>query len=113
MRLLAPAKINLHLRVGKQRDDGFHPLVSWMCSVGLFDTLVFERARREGFRLSCDAPTVASDQSNLVAKAAGALAGDSSIPKEETRRGSSVGGISAALDKQIPVGAGLGGGSSD
>ena len=40
MRLLAPAKINLHLRVGPPRAaDGFHPLVSWMCCVGLFDTL--------------------------------------------------------------------------
>jgi 4-diphosphocytidyl-2C-methyl-D-erythritol kinase len=39
MQLLAPAKINLHLRVGRRRDDGFHPLLSWMCTVGLFDTL--------------------------------------------------------------------------
>ena len=42
MHLLAPAKINLHLRVGRRRDDGFHPLLSWMCTVGLFDTLKLE-----------------------------------------------------------------------
>ena len=42
MELLAPAKINLHLRVGRRRDDGFHPLLSWMCTVGLFDTLKLE-----------------------------------------------------------------------
>ena len=42
MRLLAPAKINLHLRVGKRRDDGFHPLLTWMCTVGLFDILTLE-----------------------------------------------------------------------
>lgn len=42
MRLLAPAKINLHLCVGRRRDDGFHPLLTWMCTVGLFDTLTLE-----------------------------------------------------------------------
>ena len=42
MHLLAPAKINLHLRVGRRRDDGFHPLLSWMCTVGLFDRLALE-----------------------------------------------------------------------
>ena len=42
MELPAPAKINLHLRVGRRRDDGFHPLLSWMCTVGLFDTLKLE-----------------------------------------------------------------------
>src|SRR5688500_15610076 len=42
MRLLCPAKINLHLRVGRRRADGFHPLLSWMTTVGLFDTLTVE-----------------------------------------------------------------------
>src|SRR5688572_14785392 len=42
MRWLAPAKINLHLRVGKRRDDGFHPLCSWMVTIGLFDRLIFK-----------------------------------------------------------------------
>ena len=45
MRLLAPAKINLFLRsrpVGSGTADGFHPLVSWMCTVGLFDRLILE-----------------------------------------------------------------------
>src|SRR6266550_81911 len=43
LRLLCPAKINLHLRVGPRRRaaDGFHPLLSWMVTVGLFDTLEF------------------------------------------------------------------------
>src|SRR4051812_38361815 len=42
MRLLAPAKINLHLRGGPLQDDGFHPLLTWMVTVGLFDTLTIE-----------------------------------------------------------------------
>ena len=42
MRWLAPAKINLHLRVGRRRDDGYHPLCSWMVTIGLFDRLIFK-----------------------------------------------------------------------
>jgi 4-diphosphocytidyl-2C-methyl-D-erythritol kinase len=42
LRLPAPAKINLHLRVRKRRGDGFHPLLTWMCTVGLFDMLTLE-----------------------------------------------------------------------
>ncbi|HLL88558.1 MAG TPA: hypothetical protein VK324_04590, partial [Tepidisphaeraceae bacterium] len=55
-RFLAPAKVNLHLRVGPPRPDGFHPLLSWMCTVGLFDTLEirFERAGDAGIALAID-----------------------------------------------------------
>jgi 4-diphosphocytidyl-2-C-methyl-D-erythritol kinase len=42
MRWLAPAKINLHLRVGRRREDGYHPLCSWMVTIGLFDRLIFK-----------------------------------------------------------------------
>lgn len=42
MRVLCPAKINLHLRVGRRRNDGFHPLLTWMTTVGLFDRLTLE-----------------------------------------------------------------------
>jgi 4-diphosphocytidyl-2-C-methyl-D-erythritol kinase len=63
MRLLAPAKINLFLRVGPLNAgpvstgtaDGFHPLVSWMCTVGLFDTLILE-SRPAGARVAGPAP---------------------------------------------------------
>ena len=41
MRVNAPAKINLHLRVGPPTPDGFHPLLTWMVTVGLFDNLEF------------------------------------------------------------------------
>src|SRR5688572_12434940 len=43
MRQSCPAKINLHLRVGRRREDGFHPLLTWMTTVGLFDTLTVEK----------------------------------------------------------------------
>src|SRR5580693_4633939 len=91
MHLLAPAKINVHLRVGPTRSDGFHPLVSWMCTVGLFDRLKIvlaprdttlgdgEGAHGEGasgparrdpapLYLSSDTPGVPLDGTNLVAK---------------------------------------------
>src|SRR5581483_3495994 len=71
LRLLAPAKINLHLRVGPRRDDGFHPLLSWMTTIGLFDTLTLSPPRDPSAAvvLSCDDPALPCDSSNLVYKA--------------------------------------------
>jgi len=101
MHLLAPAKINLHLRVGRRRDDGFHPLLTWMCTVGLFDRLTLEAdadlvggvppaderagtgseppgdARRESVGLSIcgdgDRPDLPRDGRNLVVRIATAF----------------------------------------
>lgn len=115
MQVLAPAKINLHLRVGKRRDDGFHPLLTWMCTVGLFDKLIFERARQSDARplapmsLTCNRPDVPTDQSNLVLKAASGLAGLVATSASEQVAA----GLAVHLEKQVPHGAGLGGGSSD
>lgn len=110
MRVLAPAKINLYLRVGPPREDGFHPLLSWMCTVELFDTLIFERARPQGLSLSCDQADLSKDQSNLVCKAAASLMEWIARPPA---RAADPGGIAVSLHKKIPIGAGLGGGSSD
>src|SRR5258706_12858934 len=69
LRLAAPAKINLHLRVGPLAADGFHPLLSWMCTVGLFDTLTFScsPAVPPGtVSLQCDDPALPCDASNLI-----------------------------------------------
>src|SRR3954468_12131131 len=89
LRVLAPAKLNLHLRVGPLSADGFHPLLTWMCTAGLFDTLTFVRGARssdadraappadatpECFSLSTDHPTLPTDRRNLVVKVATALA---------------------------------------
>ena len=123
MRIPAPAKINLHLRVGPLRADGFHPLLSWMVTVGLFDTLTLKRRATQGMpagrgtrddpvALTCDHPTLPTDGRNLVVRAAAALADQASRVGE----GSTGGGItpvSAFLSKRVPSGAGLGGGSSD
>ncbi len=118
MRVLAPAKINLHLRVGPAREDGFHPLLSWMVTAGLFDTLVLRRIGRDeqradaahaDFTLSTDHPSLANDiAGNLVTRVATALA-------DTLRRNGegSIDAVSAYLIKRIPLGAGLAGGSSD
>lgn len=114
MQALAPAKINLHLRVGKRRDDGFHPLLTWMCTVGLFDKLIFERARLEPtapISLTCNRPDVPTDQSNLVLKAAAGLAALAARPT--TPAAQVTAGLAVHLEKHVPHGAGLGGGSSD
>src|SRR4051812_24781955 len=74
VRLRAPAKINLHLRVGPRRTDGFHPLLTWMATIGLFDTLSltldFTRNRSDGVVMSSDDPSLPCDHRNLVVKAA-------------------------------------------
>jgi len=104
MRVLAPAKINLHLRVGPRREDGFHSLLSWYVTVGLFDTLTFETASAGSVTsLTCDLPGLPCDERNLVMRVAAALAAEaaSATPQQ------------IVLSKKIPTGAGLGGGSAD
>src|SRR3954451_4885659 len=77
MQLLAPAKINLYLRVGPLGADGypgFHPLVSWMVTVGLFDTLTFERTEaNDVLRFTCDDTSLPTDHLNIVVRTATAL----------------------------------------
>jgi 4-diphosphocytidyl-2-C-methyl-D-erythritol kinase len=105
MRATAPAKINLHLRVGPPTADGFHPLNSWMVTVGLFDNLEFTPTPTPGVRLTCDDPAIPTDATNLVAKTATGLLDAANL--------SATTGVDIALRKRIPAGAGLGGGSSD
>jgi 4-diphosphocytidyl-2-C-methyl-D-erythritol kinase len=101
MRLLAPAKINLHLRVGPPRPDGFHPLLSWMCTAGLFDELEFQANPSGRIELECDDPAIPLDGRNLIVQAALAL------------RPAGQPGARIKLTKRIPAGGGLAGGSSD
>ncbi|HWE03289.1 MAG TPA: 4-(cytidine 5'-diphospho)-2-C-methyl-D-erythritol kinase [Tepidisphaeraceae bacterium] len=116
MRLLCPAKINLHLRVGGLRGDGFHPLLSWFCTTGLFDTLILKQAapfpaandERPLISLRCDSVDLPCDRRNLVVKVGDAWG------REAMATGmKGITTIVADLQKRIPAGAGLGGGSSD
>jgi 4-diphosphocytidyl-2-C-methyl-D-erythritol kinase len=97
----APAKLNLFLAVTGRRTDGFHDLVSVVATVDWGDSLRIEPA--EGFSLACDDPAVPLDGTNLVLKAAQAF----QIATGAKR------GAKFFLEKRIPMGAGLGGGSSD
>lgn len=100
--IFAPAKLNLFLAITGRRADGFHDLVSVVCQLDHGDTLRVE-PRASGFSLTCDDPAVPVDGTNLVLKAAAAFA---------ARTGWS-GGATFFLEKRTPMGAGLGGGSSD
>ncbi len=118
MRVLSPAKINLHLRVGPKQMDGFHPLVSWMVTVGLFDTLDFTLDTAGRVDLSCSDPSLPVDDQNLVVRAARMLQAEAT----RTSGGETSASCHAAgnrlgarieLFKAIPSGGGLGGGSSN
>ncbi|MFZ5564762.1 MAG: 4-(cytidine 5'-diphospho)-2-C-methyl-D-erythritol kinase [Thermodesulfobacteriota bacterium] len=102
MRVLSPAKINLFLHVTGKRADGYHDLFSLMCPISLFDELVFETTS-VGVSVQCNHPDIPSDDSNLAHRAATLFF--------ETARIRA--GVSITLTKNIPVAAGLGGGSSN
>ncbi len=108
LRVLAPAKVNLILRVLDRRPDGYHNLWSLMHTVGLADEL-HVRVRLDGdeVRLTCEDPVVPTDRRNLICRAAALVleqAAAQGVPKV---------GLDIALTKRVPVAAGLGGGSSD
>ena len=100
----APAKINLILRILDRRPDGYHNLWSVMHTVGLTDEVRIKVASSlPGIRLTCDTDELSSDQTNLVSKAAAAVLDHARLSV----------GVDLDLRKRIPMGAGLGGGSSD
>ncbi len=101
----APAKVNLTLHIIGKRADGYHDLDSVMQKLDLVDTVTLLRCENPGIQLSCPGSGLPEDESNLVWKAAVAFLQEACL--EETH------GISIVLDKNIPVAAGLGGGSSD
>ncbi len=98
-----PAKINLSLDVVSRREDGYHNLSMIMQEINLFDILTFEISEGSEIILTSTDDSVPTDDSNLINKAAKAFF-------DKT-------GISASarihLCKNIPMGAGLGGGSTD
>jgi len=96
------AKVNLHLRVLGKRGDGFHDIFAVFQSISLHDELTFERVDG-GTELTCDDPAVPLDETNLIMRAANVLAADFNVKT----------GALIHLKKQIPMGGGLGGGSSN
>lgn len=105
--LLAAAKINLYLEVIGDRPDGFHELVMVMQSVDLADRITLKGLPSQELRLHCDHPLVPSDATNLAHRAAVLMA--KKFPEALHQHG----GVDIVIDKQIPVGAGLAGGSAN
>jgi 4-diphosphocytidyl-2-C-methyl-D-erythritol kinase len=103
MKVSAPAKINLSLRVLRRRDDGFHEIESLMVPLSLTDELDVTPREEPGIEFHCDDSSLPTDDSNLVVRAARRFF--QSVSREPRVR--------IALRKRIPHGAGLGGGSSD
>ena len=105
LRLKAPAKVNLRLRVVGKRADGYHLLESIMLPVALFDEIEIRPSESGEIALSVDGDGagVPTDSSNLVVRAVEALAAEIGRPIP----------VRIRLTKRIPVAAGLGGGSSD
>src|SRR5438128_3239113 len=102
VQVFAPAKINLSLKVLGRRDDGFHEIETLIAPISLCDEIKIER-QAKGIDFQCDDLSVPQGDENLVVRAAKAFF-------DQTKQ---KGGISIKLQKRIPHGAGLGGGSSD
>jgi 4-diphosphocytidyl-2-C-methyl-D-erythritol kinase len=105
--LIAPAKINLYLEIIGDRPDGYHELAMILQSIALADRLTLRANGIEQIRVRCSDPQVPTDQSNLAYKAADLMA------KQFPRLFAQYGGVDIAIEKRIPIGAGLAGGSAD
>ncbi len=115
MEFVAPAKINLSLSILGKRPDGFHEIESLMVPLTLADKLLIEPTdfkatssdevtpAPRNIEFTCSDSTLPNDDNNLVVRAARRFFETTSLP----------GGIKIHLEKGIPHGAGLGGGSSD
>ncbi len=100
--VLSPAKLNLHLRVLGKRPDGYHELLTIFHRISLSDTITLRKSPK-GFKLTTNRASLETGEGNLITKAYRAL--QTKFPK--------LGGVSVRLIKRIPLGAGLGGGSSN
>jgi len=103
MTLRSFAKINLGLRIGPRREDGFHDLLTVYQTMGLHDVLRLSLVRGRGIEIRCDHPQVPKDESNtcyrMVEKAMQALRAKGRVVIE--------------IEKRLPVQGGLGGASSN
>jgi 4-diphosphocytidyl-2-C-methyl-D-erythritol kinase len=98
----SPAKVNLYLRVLRKREDGYHDILSLMQRISLCDEMVFAPTDG-GIVVRCPGTDLPEDQGNIVYSAAEAFFSRIGAPPE----------IKITIRKRIPIGAGLGGGSSN
>lgn len=101
---LAPAKLNIRLKVIGRRKDGYHELVSIMVPVALYDRIEIRlNSQSSSIKVQSSGFQTPENETNLVCRAAAAFFARTGLPH----------GVHIQLTKNIPVGAGLGGGSSD
>lgn len=98
----SPAKINLYLKVIRKRPDGYHELYTLFHRISLKDTIRLKKSA-SGLTLQCSNPKLSRGEDNLICRAYRAL--QKEYPK--------LGGVCIHLKKEIPIGAGLGGGSGN
>ncbi|MBT3216801.1 MAG: 4-(cytidine 5'-diphospho)-2-C-methyl-D-erythritol kinase [Candidatus Marinimicrobia bacterium] len=99
---LARAKVNIGLKILRRREDGYHTISTLFQEMDFHDTIHISM-ESSAFSLTTNSPSIPTDETNICYKAWKTL--KDTYPK--------VGGISIYIDKQIPVGSGLGGGSSN
>jgi 4-diphosphocytidyl-2-C-methyl-D-erythritol kinase len=98
----SPAKVNLYLRVIRKRPDGYHDIATLMQKISLQDTMAFS-PREEGIVIKCPGVPGLENENNIVHRAVKALFAATGCRE----------GVEITLNKAIPLGAGLGGGSSN
>jgi 4-diphosphocytidyl-2-C-methyl-D-erythritol kinase len=101
--LESPAKVNVRLEILKKRADGYHELRTVMQKISLHDTLHFSLKKAKGISITTDHPNLPVGKKNLVYKAVQSMLKVSGFQ----------GGVDINIRKRIPLGAGLGGGSSN
>jgi len=103
IRKLSPAKVNLSLRVLRKRQDGYHDIASLMQRISLCDEMFFKPAQR-GISVRCPGSSLPENKENIVFRAAETFFARADHISE---------GIDITINKNIPIAAGLGGGSSN
>jgi 4-diphosphocytidyl-2-C-methyl-D-erythritol kinase len=105
--LIAPAKINLYLEIIGDRPDGYHELAMILQSIGLADQIDVRSINTDDIRVHCNHPQVPTDKSNLAYRAAELMV------RQFPEAFAKYGGVEITVNKQIPVAAGLAGGSTN
>jgi len=103
LHLESPAKVNLRLEILKRREDGYHELRTVFQKISLHDTLYFSLKKERGVSITADHPRLPVGKKNLVYRAVQSMLKVSGYG----------GGVHIEIEKRIPLGAGLGGGSSN
>jgi 4-diphosphocytidyl-2-C-methyl-D-erythritol kinase len=103
LHLESPAKVNLRLEILKRRENGYHELRTVLQKISLHDTLHFSLKKEKGVSIVTDHPNLPIGKTNLVYQAVHSMLKISGYK----------GGVHIEIEKRIPLGAGLGGGSSN